>query len=75
MERFQLGSAFNVLSLGTTYTVLFYVLSLGMGVLCAQIILLGKRRDPDIPEEEKELWLKPLLRTIKAIASNMRNTG
>lgn len=40
-----------------------------------QIILLGRQRDPTAPEEQKPLWEKPLLRTIKAIASNMRNTG
>ncbi|KAG0580420.1 hypothetical protein KC19_4G171700 [Ceratodon purpureus] len=40
-----------------------------------QVILLGRQRDPTAPEEQKPLWEKPLLRTIKAIASNMRNTG
>lgn len=40
-----------------------------------QIILLGRRRDPQVSAEDLELFEKPLLRTIKAIASNMRNTG
>eukprot|EP00271_Cylindrocystis_brebissonii_P012817 TRINITY_DN32322_c0_g1_i1.p1 TRINITY_DN32322_c0_g1~~TRINITY_DN32322_c0_g1_i1.p1 ORF type:complete len:1183 (+),score=274.32 TRINITY_DN32322_c0_g1_i1:143-3691(+) len=40
-----------------------------------QIILLGRRRDPKQSEEEKAMWEKPLLRSIKAIASNVRNTG
>ncbi|KAJ7555889.1 hypothetical protein O6H91_05G059400 [Diphasiastrum complanatum] len=40
-----------------------------------QVILLGRRRDPTITDSQKSLWEKPLLRTIKAIASNMRNTG
>eukprot|EP00850_Spirogloea_muscicola_P015912 SM000126S26288 [mRNA] locus=s126:9904:18596:+ [translate_table: standard] len=40
-----------------------------------QVILLGRRRDPTLTEEEKLLWEKPLIRTMKAIASNMRNTG
>ncbi|KAG0630638.1 hypothetical protein M758_1G193600 [Ceratodon purpureus] len=40
-----------------------------------QVILLGRQRDPTASEEHKPLWEKPLLRTIKAIASNMRNTG
>ena len=37
-----------------------------------QIILLGRRRDLQASEGEKEVWEKPLLRTIKAIAANMR---
>ncbi|KAG6545450.1 hypothetical protein Mapa_013050 [Marchantia paleacea] len=40
-----------------------------------QVILLGRRRDPTLSEDLVEFWEKPLLRTIKAIASNMRNTG
>lgn len=40
-----------------------------------QITCLQRRRDPDLSEEEKSFWLDPLLRTIKAIAANMRNTG
>ncbi|CAM6091089.1 unnamed protein product [Calypogeia fissa] len=40
-----------------------------------QVILLGRRRDPTASEEQVGIWEKPLLRTIKAIASNMRNTG
>eukprot|EP00245_Coleochaete_scutata_P008769 TRINITY_DN2737_c0_g2_i1.p1 TRINITY_DN2737_c0_g2~~TRINITY_DN2737_c0_g2_i1.p1 ORF type:complete len:507 (-),score=82.63 TRINITY_DN2737_c0_g2_i1:844-2175(-) len=40
-----------------------------------QIILLGRRRDPTVTDEDRDLWEKPLLRSIKAIASNMRNTG
>ncbi|KAL3690522.1 hypothetical protein R1sor_016831 [Riccia sorocarpa] len=40
-----------------------------------QVILLGRRRDPTLSDERIQFWEKPLLRTIKAIASNMRNTG
>jgi phosphoenolpyruvate carboxylase len=40
-----------------------------------QIILLGRQRDITASDTSKALWEKPLLRTIKAIASNMRNTG
>ena len=40
-----------------------------------QIILLRRHHDEQAPEEEHEKWLGPLLRTINAIASGMRNTG
>ncbi|MDZ7750423.1 MAG: phosphoenolpyruvate carboxylase [Gammaproteobacteria bacterium] len=40
-----------------------------------QITLLRRARDPDISDEEREQWMEPLLRSINAIASGMRNTG
>ena len=40
-----------------------------------QVKLLGRVRDPELPEAEQERWLEPLLRSINAIASGMRNTG
>lgn len=40
-----------------------------------QIVLLRRYRDESASEEEREKWLLPLLRTINAIASGMRNTG
>ena len=40
-----------------------------------QVILLGRRRDPRASEGEKEVWEKPLLRTIEAIAANMKVRG
>mmetsp|Transcript_13609 Transcript_13609/g.49473 ORF Transcript_13609/g.49473 Transcript_13609/m.49473 type:complete len:1216 (+) Transcript_13609:260-3907(+) len=40
-----------------------------------QVVLLDRRRDPSVDDEAKELWLDPLLRSIKAISANMRNTG
>eukprot|EP00898_Chlorokybus_atmophyticus_P004104 jgi/Chlat1/4695/Chrsp3S05624 len=40
-----------------------------------QVILLGRRRDMTLEEAERQQWEMPLLRSIKAIASNMRNTG
>jgi phosphoenolpyruvate carboxylase len=40
-----------------------------------QVKLLGRVRDPQLPEAEQERWLEPLLRSINAIASGMRNTG
>ena len=40
-----------------------------------QVILLGRRRDSSLSEEERQMWVGPLLRSIKAISSNMRNTG
>jgi len=40
-----------------------------------QITLLSRYRNPDLSEEQRERWLHPLLRTINAIASGMRNTG
>ena len=40
-----------------------------------QLTLLRRYRDPALPEEERERWLDPLLRSINAIAAGMRNTG
>jgi len=40
-----------------------------------QVKLLSRVRDPHLPEAEQERWLEPLLRSINAIASGMRNTG
>jgi len=40
-----------------------------------QVKLLGRVRDTQLPEAEQERWLEPLLRSINAIASGMRNTG
>ena len=40
-----------------------------------QLILLKRFRDESLSEEEKEVWLNPLLRTINGIATGMRNTG
>lgn len=40
-----------------------------------QIKLLKRYRDESLDQEEREKWLKPLLRSINAIAAGMRNTG
>lgn len=40
-----------------------------------QITLLKRYRDGALEEAEREAWRNPLLRTINAIASGMRNTG
>lgn len=40
-----------------------------------QTVLISRYRDPNQSEEEREQWLMPLLRSIKAIAAGMRNTG
>ncbi|UCE89175.1 MAG: phosphoenolpyruvate carboxylase, partial [Pseudomonadota bacterium] len=40
-----------------------------------QLTLLQRFRNPELAEEERQLWLDPLLRTINAIAAGMRNTG
>ena len=40
-----------------------------------QIAMIKKYRDQSVPEDESELWLNPLLRSINAIAAGMRNTG
>ncbi len=40
-----------------------------------QIKLLERYRDESLPEQEREIWLRPLLRSINAIAAGMRNTG
>lgn len=40
-----------------------------------QIKLLGRTRNEALAEQEQDRWLEPLLRSINAIASGMRNTG
>ena len=40
-----------------------------------QIKLLKRYRDQSLSEEEREIWLDPLLRSVNAIAAGMRNTG
>jgi phosphoenolpyruvate carboxylase len=40
-----------------------------------QVTLLSRYRDTTLGEEDRERWLQPLLRSINAIASGMRNTG
>jgi phosphoenolpyruvate carboxylase len=40
-----------------------------------QITLLSRYRDVSLPDSLRERWLHPLLRSINAIASGMRNTG
>ena len=40
-----------------------------------QVKLLKRYRDASLDEGEREKWLKPLLRSINAIAAGMRNTG
>ncbi len=40
-----------------------------------QVKLLGRVRDDNVDEDERERWMEPLLRSINAIASGMRNTG
>ncbi len=40
-----------------------------------QITLLQRRHSETLSEEEREIWLAPLLRSINAIAAGMRNTG
>ena len=40
-----------------------------------QVTLIKRFRDESLPDEEREMWLNPLLRTINAIAAGMRNTG
>jgi len=40
-----------------------------------QIALLARYRNEALPEEERERWRDPLLRSINAIAAGMRNTG
>ncbi|HHO67468.1 MAG TPA: phosphoenolpyruvate carboxylase, partial [Gammaproteobacteria bacterium] len=40
-----------------------------------QIKLLERTRDETAADEERDRWLDPLLRSINAIASGMRNTG
>ena len=40
-----------------------------------QVTLLSRYRDSGVPDAQRERWLHPLLRSINAIASGMRNTG
>ena len=40
-----------------------------------QITLLSRYRNNDLTDEQRDRWLKPLLLSINAIASGMRNTG
>ena len=40
-----------------------------------QVTLLERVRDEGLSEEEQDRWMDPLLRSINAIASGMRNTG
>ncbi len=40
-----------------------------------QVTLLSRYRDTGLSDEQRECWLHPLLRSINAIASGMRNTG
>lgn len=40
-----------------------------------QIVLLKRYKDENTSEEDREIWLKPLLNSINAIAAGMRNTG
>jgi len=40
-----------------------------------QLTLLKRYRDETQSEEDRDMWLNPLLRSINAIAAGMRNTG
>jgi phosphoenolpyruvate carboxylase len=40
-----------------------------------QVTLLARCRDSSLDEQQRERWQHPLLRSINAIASGMRNTG
>jgi phosphoenolpyruvate carboxylase len=40
-----------------------------------QVTLLARYRNSDLSDDQRERWLQPLLRSINAIASGMRNTG
>jgi phosphoenolpyruvate carboxylase len=40
-----------------------------------QVTLLSRYRNTDLSDEQRDRWLKPLLLSINAIASGMRNTG
>ncbi len=40
-----------------------------------QVTLLSRYRNSDLGDEQRNRWLKPLLLSINAIASGMRNTG
>lgn len=40
-----------------------------------QVTLLQRYRNTALPEEERKVWLDPLLRSINAVAAGLRNTG
>ena len=40
-----------------------------------QILLLKRYRNTNLCEDDQNAWLRPLLRTINAVATGMRNTG
>ncbi len=40
-----------------------------------QITLLKRYRDESLSDDDRDIWLEPLLRSINAIAAGMRNTG
>ena len=40
-----------------------------------QVLLLQRCRDESLPQDERDSWLSPLLRSINAIAAGLRNTG
>jgi len=40
-----------------------------------QIAVLKRFKDESLSEEERNIWLTPLLNSINAIAAGMRNTG
>lgn len=40
-----------------------------------QVLLLQRCRNENLPQEERDAWLNPLLRSINAIAAGLRNTG
>lgn len=40
-----------------------------------QVMLLSRYRNTKLTEDQRESWLHPLLRSVNAIASGMRNTG
>ncbi len=40
-----------------------------------QLMLLQRFRDESASDDERDIWLDPLLRSINAIAAGMRNTG
>ncbi|WP_035629112.1 phosphoenolpyruvate carboxylase, partial [Hydrogenovibrio marinus] len=40
-----------------------------------QVAILKRYKNPDLTDEEREVWVTPLLNSINAIAAGMRNTG
>ncbi len=40
-----------------------------------QLMLIKRFRDESVSDEERDVWLDPLIRSINAIAAGMRNTG